>query len=114
MPDDYPDTPRDRMPVSIDFHNNDVNNVHDNCFEADGGMHNVRIFENRCFNCHNPDKAKGGLHLTTYGNAMAGGSSGEIITPGNANDSRLFKSVAHLEDPKMPPKGDKLPKPESD
>jgi hypothetical protein len=50
MPDGYPHTPRDRMPVSIDFHNNDVDNVHDNCFEADGAMHNVRIFRNRCFN----------------------------------------------------------------
>ena len=50
MPDGYPDTPRDRMPVSIDIHNNDVSNVHDNCFEADGAMHNIRIFNNRCFN----------------------------------------------------------------
>ncbi len=50
MPDGYPDAPRDRMPVSIDIHNNDVSNVHDNCFEADGAMHNIRIFNNRCFN----------------------------------------------------------------
>ncbi len=50
MPDGHPNTPRDRMPVSIDFYNNDVDNVHDNCFEADGSMHNVRIFNNRCFN----------------------------------------------------------------
>lgn len=50
MPDEYPETPRDRMPVSIDIYGNDVSNVHDNCFEADGAMHNIRIFENRCFN----------------------------------------------------------------
>jgi hypothetical protein len=50
MPDGYPNVPRDRMPVSNDFYNNDVSNVHDNCFEADGGMHNMRIFRNRCFN----------------------------------------------------------------
>jgi hypothetical protein len=50
MPDDYPMTPRDRMPVSIDIYGNDVTNVHDNCFEADGAMHNIRIFRNRCFN----------------------------------------------------------------
>jgi hypothetical protein len=50
MPDGYPNVPRDRMPVSIDFYGNDVSNVHDNCFEADGGMRNVRIFRNRCFN----------------------------------------------------------------
>lgn len=72
------------------------------------------IFENRCFNCHNPDKAKGGLDLTTYTNAMAGGSSGDIITPGSSADSLLYKAVAHLEEPTMPPKGDKLPDGELD
>jgi hypothetical protein len=50
MPDAYPGTPRDRMPVSIDIYNNDVTNMHDNCFEADGAMHNIRVFRNRCFN----------------------------------------------------------------
>jgi hypothetical protein len=50
MPDGYPSVPRDRMPVSIDFYNNDISNVHDNCFEADGAMRNIRIFRNRCFN----------------------------------------------------------------
>jgi hypothetical protein len=50
MPDDYPDTPRDRMPVSNDIYGNDVSNMHDNCFETDGGMHNQRLFRNRCFN----------------------------------------------------------------
>ena len=50
MPDNYPNTPRDRMPVSIDIYGNDVSNIDDNCFEADGAMHNVRVFDNRCFN----------------------------------------------------------------
>lgn len=50
MPDGYPDTIRDRMPVAIDIYNNDISNVHDNCLEADGAMHNIRILRNRCFN----------------------------------------------------------------
>lgn len=50
MPDGYPNIPRDRMPVSIDIYGNDVSNLDDNCFEADGSMHNMRIFNNRCFN----------------------------------------------------------------
>lgn len=50
MPDGYPNIPRDRMPVSIDIYGNDVSNLDDNCFEADGSMHNMRIFDNRCFN----------------------------------------------------------------
>ena len=50
MPDDYPDTPPDRLPVAIDIYNNDVSVVHDNCFEADGTVRNVRVMRNRCFN----------------------------------------------------------------
>ena len=45
-----PDAIRDRLPVSIDFYGNDISNVEDNCIEADGGAHNIRIFRNRCFN----------------------------------------------------------------
>lgn len=41
---------RDRMPVSIDISYNDVTNVDDNCVEADGAMHNIRVIGNRCFN----------------------------------------------------------------
>ncbi len=50
MPDGYPNTPPDRLPVAIDIYNNDVSVVHDNCFEADGSVRNVRIMRNRCFN----------------------------------------------------------------
>ena len=50
MPDNYPDTPPDRLPVSIDIYNNDISVVHDNCIEADGAVRNVRIMRNRCFN----------------------------------------------------------------
>jgi hypothetical protein len=49
-PDGSPTPIRDRMPVSIDFYGNDISNVEDNCIEADGGAHNIRIFRNRCFN----------------------------------------------------------------
>lgn len=49
-PDGTPDPDRERMPVSIDFYNNDIHLVEDNCLEADGGAHNIRIFRNRCFN----------------------------------------------------------------
>jgi hypothetical protein len=38
------------MPVSIDFYNNDVTNVEDNCIESDGGAYNIRVLRNRCFN----------------------------------------------------------------
>jgi hypothetical protein len=49
-PDGTPAPLRDRLPVSIDFYNNDITNVDDNCIEADGAAYNVRIVRNRCFN----------------------------------------------------------------
>jgi hypothetical protein len=49
-PDGTPEEIRDRVPVSIDIYGNDIYNVADNCIEADGGAHNIRVFENRCFN----------------------------------------------------------------
>ena len=36
--------------MSIDFYNNDMTNMGDNCMEADGGAHNIRVFRNRCVN----------------------------------------------------------------
>jgi hypothetical protein len=49
-PDGTPNPIRDRLPVSIDFYNNDISNVEDNCIETDGGAYNIRVFRNRCFN----------------------------------------------------------------
>jgi hypothetical protein len=48
-PDGTPNEIPDRTPVSIDFHNNDFVGMSDNCIEADGGAHNIRVFRNRCF-----------------------------------------------------------------
>jgi hypothetical protein len=36
--------------VSINFYNNDISHVEDNCIETDGAAHNIRILRNRCFN----------------------------------------------------------------
>lgn len=49
-PDGAPNVIRDREPDSIDFYNNDIDNMEDNCIESDGGAHNIRVLRNRCFN----------------------------------------------------------------
>jgi hypothetical protein len=49
-PDGAPNLIRDRLPVSIDFYNNDISNMEDNCIESDGGAYDIRVFRNRCFN----------------------------------------------------------------
>jgi hypothetical protein len=36
----------DKRPVAIDFYNNYLTNFHDNAFEIDGSMHNVRVMRN--------------------------------------------------------------------
>ena len=70
--------------------------------------HILPIFRNACTNCHNPDKKKAGLDVTTYQGTLAGGENGPVIKPGNAAGSLMFKVCAQTEDPKMPPKGDRL------
>lgn len=39
-----------RRPVAIDFYNNYMTNFHDNAFEIDGSMHNVRVMRNMMVN----------------------------------------------------------------
>lgn len=72
------------------------------------------IFENACFNCHNPDKQKGDLDLTTFSSAMRGGSGGKFAEPGEGADSKIYGVITHTMKPKMPPKGDKLDKKETE
>jgi hypothetical protein len=40
----------DRRPVAIDFYDNYMTNFHDNAFEIDGSMHNVRVMRNMMVN----------------------------------------------------------------
>ena len=40
----------DRRTVSIDYYNNYMTNFHDNAFEIDGSMHNVRVMRNMMIN----------------------------------------------------------------
>jgi hypothetical protein len=66
------------------------------------------IFRNACTNCHNPDKKKAGLDLTTYQATMAGSENGPVLKPGNPDGSLMYKVCLPNGDPKMPPKGDQL------
>src|SRR5262245_30639783 len=66
------------------------------------------ILREHCFTCHSVDKQESGLQLDTYQKTMAGGSSGEIVLAGDLGSSRLWALVSHAEEPKMPPRQDKL------
>jgi len=59
------------------------------------------LLAQRCLNCHAGDETKGKLDLSSREKAMAGGESGPVIVPGNANESLLWQ---HVESDAMPPK----------
>ncbi len=69
--------------------------------------HVFPILQQACLNCHNPDKTKGGLDLSSYAAALKGGSGGKIAEPGDAA-SPLILAVEQTSEKKMPPEGDKL------
>jgi WD40 repeat protein len=71
--------------------------------------HVLPIFRGRCGSCHNTSDRSGSLVLDSYVGVMAGGSSGQIISPGDASASRLWKSISHEAEPVMPQGADKLP-----
>jgi hypothetical protein len=66
------------------------------------------VLKQSCVNCHGNDKQKGGLNLATYAAMQQGGSSGEVVKPGDPAKSRLYTLTAHLDEPKMPPNGNKV------
>ncbi len=78
----------DRRPVSIDFYNNLMVNFHDNPFEADGGMHNVRILRNLMLNsashafCNQPSNGGPTYWIGNIAYHLPGGST--RLTSGSA------------------------------
>ncbi|MEM8955329.1 MAG: c-type cytochrome domain-containing protein, partial [Verrucomicrobiota bacterium] len=72
------------------------------------------VFENHCLNCHNPDRARGGLDLSSYGATMNGGSSGAVVAAGDPSASRVLLTAAHREEPFMPPEKPPINKNELD
>src|SRR5882724_13068042 len=48
------------------------------------------IIDNNCAKCHNSDKKKGDLDLTSYNGALKGGGSGMVLVSGNLEGSKLW------------------------
>lgn len=70
------------------------------------------VLRQRCGSCHNPDKKTAGLDVTSYAAILRGGGSGEVITPGDAAGSHLFRVANHDDEPKMPPDAPPIPEAE--
>jgi hypothetical protein len=73
-------------------------------------QHIAPILREKCLACHNADKAKGGLDLSTFAQTMEGGASGKVVKPGDPDGSRLFTLTAHKEMPYMPPQSPMIAK----
>jgi hypothetical protein len=96
---------RDRRPVSIDFYNNYMTNFHDNPFETDGGMHNVRVMRNMMINsashafCNQPSLGGPVYWIRNVAYHLPGGST--RLTSGSAgvlfyNNTILAETTAQL------------------
>jgi len=82
----YP--PRDAWhlrPVAIDFYNNVMTNFHDNPFETDGGMHNIRVMRNLMLNsashafCNQPTLGGPTYWVRNIGYHLPGGSTRQLM-----------------------------------
>ncbi|MBN1303727.1 MAG: hypothetical protein JXA13_04765 [Anaerolineales bacterium] len=63
------------------------------------------ILESRCLQCHGGQRTEGNFAVSSYSTLMAGGESGAVIAPGDAENSHLYDLVASG---KMPKRGAKL------
>jgi len=68
------------------------------------------LLAQRCFRCHGPDKAEGGLRLSKRDAALAELDSGNrAITPGMPDESELLKRIGAADpEVRMPPEGKPL------
>ena len=80
------------------------------CYTCLGDIFSEKVypaFRQNCFDCHGPDKRKGGLRLDRQREAMLGGDNGPVIIAGDSSKSSLYRLVAKIEpDKQMPPKGE--------
>lgn len=66
------------------------------------------VLKQHCYECHARDaeEVKGGLLLDTRAGLRAGGDSGAVIVPGDADASLLIQALRYQEDDRqMPPRG---------
>jgi hypothetical protein len=71
----------------------------------------VPLLERTCTSCHNPDKQKGELLLTTIEGIQKGGENGPVVVAGKPDESPLLtRCLLPLDDDEhMPPEGKPQP-----
>ncbi|MCI0704684.1 MAG: DUF1549 domain-containing protein, partial [Planctomycetia bacterium] len=66
------------------------------------------LLADHCWQCHGPDKQKGGLRLDSRDAVLAGGESGPAIVPSEPDKSRLVKAIGFADGGLQMPKKGKL------
>src|SRR5436190_13914212 len=68
------------------------------------------ILSNTCYECHGPEKQKGGLRLDKKESALKGGDSGPLLAAGKSAESLLLQAVLGSKEDlaRMPKKRDPL------
>jgi hypothetical protein len=62
-----------------------------------------------CTGCHNDTDREGKLSLASFDALLKGGENGAVVTPGQADASRLLRVITGAAEPKMPPVGEAGP-----
>lgn len=68
-----------------------------------------RILDSKCVACHNPNKQKGELLMTSFEQLLKGGENGPVLVAGKPEESEIIRRL-HLpieDDDHMPPDGKK-------
>jgi len=71
---------------------------------SDAARKAMEILKAECFACHNEEKKKGGLVLTSRELLLKGNPDGAVVVSGKPDESRLAKALLRDADPHMPPK----------
>jgi hypothetical protein len=72
------------------------------------------VLRKRCGSCHNAERPRGELDLSTAAGVAAGGAGGKVAVAGRPEESPLYLLPAHLDEPAMPPNAPKIPQRELD
>jgi len=66
------------------------------------------IFRKNCLACHNAKDADADLNLESPAAIAMGGESGQMVIPGNADESQIMAHIRQTEKPYMPPRRNKV------
>ena len=99
--------------VNISFDLSSISKDKDTLSKAQEKELNLKvraIFAHNCYKCHGEEKVKGELRLDRKDFVFKGGENGEVIKPGNTDESELFRRISLPSDHEdvMPSKGKKL------